>query len=473
MAEPRMPALSDEQVDRLIGRLEARDFPVDPFASRLLAVLEPRVRDARRRDRSRIGRWLSASSATVARLARPTGASPRVWQLAAIIGLLLLAGILAFVGAQHHRVPASQLGFHPTPQPLIEDISNGSLATLLQDGRVLVIRGTNVDVFNPRSGTYASLIHAVRGGSQVLGAIRTVSPLPDGRLLLTDGGVFILDPRSGAVETGPALPTGSRPATLGQNYTATQLLDGRELFAGGDLLTTSALPPFTHNEQTFAAAVLFDPGTLSFAPTGAMTVARYGHTATLLRDGRVLFAGGVSADGNGTQVLAAAEIYDPRTGLFSPTAPMPEPRSDATAALLQDGRVLVVGGGLDDPTAPSATAVLYDPATGTWVRTGSLHTERFAPSSVVLPDGRVLVMGGLTGLGATTADPEGNPDTSRDVEAELYDPDAGTFGLTAPATMAHPDASLVLLPDGDVFVTSRQYSIRTGAGPDELFGPLP
>src|SRR5947207_1146210 len=47
-------------------------------------------------------------------------------------------------------------------------------------------------------------------------------------------------------------------------------------------------------------------------PTEAMIVARQGHTATVLADGRVLIVGGRDTNG----VLNAAEVFDPSTKLF-------------------------------------------------------------------------------------------------------------------------------------------------------------
>ena len=48
-----------------------------------------------------------------------------------------------------------------------------------------------------------------------------------------------------------------------------------------------------------------------------MNAVRLGHAAALLNDGRVLVVGGAMADGT---ALSSADIYDPATGTFTPTA---------------------------------------------------------------------------------------------------------------------------------------------------------
>ena len=72
--------------------------------------------------------------------------------------------------------------------------------------------------------------------------------------------------------------------------------------------------------------------------------------------------------------MATAELYDPRSGTFSPTGSMAAARTVHTAALLADGRVLVVGGSVDFSSTAFTSAQLYDPGTGSVQPTGAMTT---------------------------------------------------------------------------------------------------
>ncbi len=156
-----------------------------------------------------------------------------------------------------------------------------------------------------------------------------------------------------------------------QIHTATLLADGRVLVAGG----------FDFADQPLSSAAVYDPATGTFSPTGSMATARGLATATLLADGRVLVAGGGAATWvQPGLVLASAELYDPKTGTFSPTGSMATAREGHTATLLRDGRVLIAGG-IDASTGDHtvASAELYDPKTGTFSPTGPMKTARALP----------------------------------------------------------------------------------------------
>jgi hypothetical protein len=103
------------------------------------------------------------------------------------------------------------------------------------------------------------------------------------------------------------------------------------------------------------------------------------HTATLLRDGTVLIAGGQLSPG----VVASTELYDSATGSFTATADMTFGRFFHTATLLVDGRVLIAGGYTSYPVSPNSdSAELYIPSR--LVPAQIVTALRFDRTSVVL-----------------------------------------------------------------------------------------
>lgn len=245
--------------------------------------------------------------------------------------------------------------------------------------------------------------------------------------------------------------TGSMVATYRVGHTATLLPDGRVLAAGGGQF---------NGRFDLATAELYDPRTGTWTGTAAMSEVRWGHTATLLPNGAVLVAGG-QPDGGGTESWASAELYDPVTGTWEPTAPMREARTGHTAALLSNGQVLVSGG--YNSGGILASAELYDPDLGSWTATGDMRLARVGHTATLLPDGHVLVVGSGTPTGDVVA------------SAELYDPSSGTWSNTGRMAEGRAGPTATLLPDGRVLVvggTDGGNSFRNALASAEIYDPV-
>ena len=213
----------------------------------------------------------------------------------------------------------------------------------------------------------------------------------------------------------------------------------------------------------FASTALAQEG--MFVLTGSMTNPRASHTATLLNNGMVLIAGGFNAlNAGGTlQSTATTELYDPATGTFTATGSMIIARSGPSATLLNNGKVLVVGGS-NNRSGDLASAELYDPATGTFTATGSMTTPRDGPTATPLSNGKVLVAGGeiLVYLGVNNFL----------ASAELYDPATGTFTATGSMTIARSGATATLLNNGNVLVAGGVDATNTPLASAELYEPI-
>ncbi len=270
-----------------------------------------------------------------------------------------------------------------------------------------------------------------------MSTVRDYTPatlLPSGLVLVAGGSdgtndlasVELFDPTTGTFRA-----TGSMSGTRGGTPSATLLHDGKVLIAGGATGSVSA--------------EIYDPSSGTFSPTGAMKVDRGQHTATRLKDGRVLLAGGVSGD-----YVASAEIYDPTTRRFTATGSMKTPREDAQAVLLHDGRVLVVGGdqGIIRTEHSLKTAEIYDPKSGRFTATGSMHDERTNFTATLLVDGRVLVVGGYSYQSPT----------STWASAEIYDSVTGRFTATGSMSEPRSEHSASLLKDGRVLIAGGEVA---------------
>jgi hypothetical protein len=168
-----------------------------------------------------------------------------------------------------------------------------------------------------------------------------------------------------------------------------------------------------------------------------MSHPRVGHTVTLLPTGQVLAAGGSSSDVNGT-VASSAELYDPAAKRWTPAASMNSGRYEFTATLLRNGQVLVAGGLPPSSAVGVASAEIYDPLADAWTPVGSMSTTRWSHMAVLLPDGRVLVCGGVDSSLAVLS------------TCETYDPATRQWTPASSMSAGRNGTSLVLLGDASV-----------------------
>ncbi len=224
-----------------------------------------------------------------------------------------------------------------------------------------------------------------------------------------------------------------------QNSTATLLSNGKVLVAGGYSYS------YYYYYNYLATAEVYDPAAGTWSATGSMASARYGQTATLLPNGKVLVAGGANDSG----IVMTAELYDPETGTWSETGSMSTARYQHTATLLANGQVLVTGG--YNYYGALESAEVYDPETGTWSQTGSMAWARYQHTATLLTNGQVLVAGGYSYYyGALES-------------AELYDPQTGTWSATGSLSAARYQHTATLLTNGKVLVAG---------GASYYYGPL-
>ncbi|HEY9100987.1 Kelch repeat-containing protein [Chitinimonas sp.] len=210
----------------------------------------------------------------------------------------------------------------------------------------------------------------------------------------------------------------------------TLLASGKLLITGGNL-----------NLAGGAAAELFDPTTGISLVQGAMLAQRLHHTATLLNSGKVLITGGSTGEGFPGGTSNTAELWDPATQSFTPTVnTMTTARANHNATLLSDGKVLITGGYNSWGTVQYAE--LYDPLTNKFSPlAGGPAALPALQTAAARPDGSVWLLGG-----------ENQQSTAGVRIAYQYLPSTGALSARSDIPLAQSAAASVVLGNGDVLM---------------------
>jgi N-acetylneuraminic acid mutarotase len=272
-------------------------------------------------------------------------------------------------------------------------------ATRLSNGKVLVAGGfhragqldlgedvASAEIYDPATDGWTGA-----GGMATAREGHTATLLPNGKVLVVGGtdnnGVALAsaemyDPATNGWSGAASM------ATAREDHTATLLPNGKVLVAGG---RNGSITIGGSAANVLTSTEVYDPATNGWSSAASMATARASHTATLLPNGKVLVAGGFQTVGGDEPPEASAEIYDPASDSWSSAAHMATGRETHTATLLDDGKVLVAGG------TDSTLTEIYDPATDSWSGAGSMAIARAFHTATLLPNGRVLVAGGNNG----------------------------------------------------------------------------
>ena len=269
----------------------------------------------------------------------------------------------------------------------------GDTVTALPDGRVLVVG----DLSSPGNRDGARVYRPAKNVWQSTAYLadkrrwHTSTLLLDGRVLVTGGReisgevlhtVEIFDPLDDTWTSTSVMHHGRA------HHAAALLNDGRVLVVGG----------FDSDLRTLTSAEVYDPATQTWTLVGHMSEARSVPTASVLHDGRVLITGGSHIGAGSAAMRNTAEMYNPITNSWTSAGRFEVNRAGHSATVLRDGRVLVVGGA--GPASTVAKAEMYNPDKNAWYPAGSLALARTGHSAAMMSDGRIIVAGGWSNDGS-------------------------------------------------------------------------
>jgi hypothetical protein len=211
------------------------------------------------------------------------------------------------------------------PRPMTAARANHA-AAVLSTLQVVVTGGIGVngqplassELFSPSGATFLA-----RRSMNQPRAFHTATTLPNDLVLIAGGGDPLFRALTGAevydLVHDSWTPTATPMHDARLLHTATLLQNGKVLIVGGYDAGAS-----NFNHQVVAKTTeLYDPSTNSFQWEAQMITPRVGHTATLLKNGQVLVAGGRDA---GNTILNTMEIYDPDCHDFTPVDRLTVPR---------------------------------------------------------------------------------------------------------------------------------------------------
>jgi hypothetical protein len=277
---------------------------------------------------------------------------------------------------------------------------SGHNVQVLDDGRLLVAGGAWGDLGGEQ---WAEIIDSkilkidtLEKPMEHLRSGATQAKLPDGRIIVFGGSNG--DTFSGSAEiwvpaTGSFRTLSSRMKTARSGHTATLLNSTTVAIIGGE---TSPSEKTTGDDAGYLSEIeLFDIPSLSFLPeTCRLQTGRIFHTTTAVDENRILIAGGLSAPQQGTDHI---EIFDLRTKTVVFGGLLTGARALHTGSRLRDGTILFAGGvGQGKPLAGTERCTVSNSDEVLCSAGPKMSITRWMHAATLLPDGRLMISGGLS-----------------------------------------------------------------------------
>jgi hypothetical protein len=283
--------------------------------------------------------------------------------------------------------------------PLDMNIFCGA-ATILQDGRVLVVGG--LDPYNGYSGEG---IPVVLTFDPVTLTWTVLPPMRHGRwypsvITLADGSALVVGGHAEGVRNAPnndlehILADGSAPQVVNQYPVGA----GEDMYSPEFQLPDGRVFSFVSKRSDW-----IDPSTWRISSGPAVLAKQYtypngvllpltpgGHFVVSLTGGRI--GPQTSNPGTTTSVRIDLSVPSPK---FTAMSPLLQPRTNSNTVLLPDGTMLMVGGNLTGNFLdPYYQATLYNLATDVWTPVASQTRRRaYHSTALLLPDATVLSAG--------------------------------------------------------------------------------
>jgi len=330
------------------------------------------------------------------------------------------------------------------------------IAEVLSSNKVLIAGGSyrsgtsvayhsSAELYDPATKTFAAT-----GSMTTQRGNHASAVLSDGKVLVTGG-----QNPTGALQTGETYDPASGTWTAAAGtMTAARQRHQMVNFGTGVLVAGGQ-----NGTGPLSSADLYFPTTRTFSATGAMLWPRRDFTLAPIPGGKVLAANGWANLWPNVD-LSQCEVFEPLTGVWTATGAAPVARSGAGAAVLKDGRVLVAGGYSVGSSANTSSAALFNGSVGTWASTGSLSLRRMYPTLTLMSNGAVLAAGGILGDGSS-------PSTYYST-VELYTGSGFTTSSVPAMSVPRYAHTATALADGTVLVAGGNNAVGT-LGTAEIF----